>query len=111
MGKWSLSEILAAQHQDVETSLKAARRVFEHPGTKGDASEYVWIELLNTYLPARYKADKAFVVDSNGSFSDQIDIVIFDRQYSPFIFRFGDQKIVPAESVYAVFESKQSISV
>jgi hypothetical protein len=49
-------------------------------------------------------------VDSKGQFSDQIDVVIFDRQYSPFIFRFEGQVIVPAESVYAVFEAKQVIN-
>ena len=42
-------------------------------------------------------------------FSEQIDVVIFDRQYSPFIFNFQGQTIVPAESVYAVFEAKQVI--
>jgi hypothetical protein len=35
--------------------------------------------------------------------------VIFDRQYSPFIFQYQDQTIIPAESVYAVFEAKQSV--
>ena len=64
--------------------------------------------MLDTYLPQRYKAENAFVVDSKGNFSDQIDVVIFDRQYSPFIFRYENQTIVPAESVYAVFEAKQS---
>jgi hypothetical protein len=33
-----------------------------------------------------------------------------DRQYSPFIFKFQGQEIVPAESIYAVFEAKQSIN-
>ena len=51
----------------------------------------------------------AHVVDSEGTFSDQIDVVVFDRQYSPFIFSFQGQTVVPAESVYAVFECKQSI--
>jgi hypothetical protein len=67
------------------------------------------LELLQTYLPKRYQAEKAHVVDSNGSFSDQIDVLVFDRQYSPFIFEFEGEKIVPAESVYAVFEAKQTI--
>ena len=75
---------------------------------KGDASESVWLELLNKYLPERYRAATAHVVDSEGEFSDQIDVVIFDRQYSPFIFRYEGQIIVPAESVYAVFEAKQT---
>ena len=81
-----------------------------HPGTKGDASEAVWLSLLTKYLPRRYRATKAFVVDSKGKFSQQMDVVIYDRQYSPFIFTFKKQKVVPAESVYAVFEAKQSIS-
>jgi hypothetical protein len=48
-------------------------------------------------------------VDSLGQFSDQIDVVIFDRQYSPFIFKFEGQVILPPESVYGVFEAKQVI--
>src|SRR5690606_17922510 len=51
---------------------------------------------------------KAHVVDSNGVFSEQIDVVVFDRQYSPFIFHYQEQTIIPAESVYAVFEAKQA---
>jgi hypothetical protein len=81
---------------------------FGHPGTKGDASENVWIGLLEKYLPKRYQAAKAHVVDSLGAFSDQIDVVVFDRQYSPFIFSYESETIIPAESVYAVFEAKQT---
>ena len=49
-------------------------------------------------------------MDSAGTFSEQIDVVVFDRQYSPFIFNFEGQVIIPAESVYAVFEAKQAIN-
>jgi hypothetical protein len=66
--------------------------------------------LLQQYLPQRYQAAKAHVVDSNGEFSQQIDVVVFDRQYSPFIFLYEGQTIVPAESVYAAFEAKQTIN-
>lgn len=93
----------------MEQELQTAR-VLGHPTTKGDASENVWLELLKDYLPKRYQAAKAHVVDSNGAFSDQLDIVVFDRQYSPFILTFRDQLVIPAESVYAVFEAKQSIN-
>jgi hypothetical protein len=50
------------------------------------------------------------VVDSLGAFSEQIDVVVFDRQYSPFIFNYESQTIIPAESVYAAFEAKQTIN-
>ncbi|GGO84022.1 hypothetical protein GCM10011348_29300 [Marinobacterium nitratireducens] len=108
MSEWSLSTLLASLHDDIQNRLGTARRALHHPGTKGDASEGVWIDMLDTYLPKRYQAAKAFVVDSQGSFSEQIDVVVFDRQYSPFIFKFDEQIIVPAESVYAVFEAKQT---
>ena len=103
--------ILERFHADIQQRLETARQTFGHPGTKGDASQGVWLEMLSAYLPKRYEATSAHVVDSNGNFSDQIDVVIFDRQYSPFIFNFQQQKIVPAESVYGVFEAKQSINL
>lgn len=58
----------------------------------------------------RYQAATAHIVDSLGVFSQQIDVVVFDRQYSPFIFKYQGQTIIPAESVYAVFEAKQTVN-
>ena len=106
---WSLTRLLASLHEDIEQRLSIARSTMGHPGSKGDASENVWLQLFDKYLPARYQAIKAHVVDSQGNFSEQIDIVVRDRQYSPFIFQYEGQAIVPAESVYAVFEAKQTI--
>lgn len=105
---WSLQQLFASLHEDIERRLETARKSFGHPGTKGDASEGIWLELLQTYLPKRYQAARAHVVDSKGEFSQQIDVVVFDRQYSPFIFQHEGQTIIPAESVYAVFEAKQA---
>jgi hypothetical protein len=110
MTEWSLPRLLAGLHDDIENRLSIARKSFVHPTTKGDASEAVWLQLLQNYLPKRYQSAKAHVVDSTGEFSEQIDVVVFDRQYSPFIFQYEGQIIVPAESVYAVFEAKQSIN-
>lgn len=108
MTEWSLEKILSSVHDDIERRLASVRETFAHTTTKGDASERVWLELFQRYLPKRYQAERAHIVDSSGAFSQQIDVVIFDRQYSPFIFDFEGQKIVAAESVYAVFEAKQT---
>ena len=110
MTDWSLSVLLSGLHDEIQQKLSTARKAFGHPGTKGDATEGVWLEMLKTYLPQRYRATKGHVVDSNGAISDQIDVLIFDRQYSPFIFEFQGQIIIPAEAVYAAFEAKQSIN-
>lgn len=109
MSGWSLAKLLANLHNDLEQRLQVVRQSLEHPGTKGNASESVWLDILKKYLPWRYQVDSAHIVDSNGGFSDQIDIVVYDRQYSPLIFHHEGVKIIPAESVYAVFEAKQTI--
>jgi hypothetical protein len=55
--------------------------------------------------------ETAFVIDSEGNISDQIDLVIFDRHFSPFLFREDGACYIPAESVYAVFEIKQIANI
>jgi hypothetical protein len=111
MAEWSLPELLSGLHSNIENQLKIGRAALNHPTVKGDAAEAVWLEMLSLYLPKRYRAAKAHVVDSNGMFSEQIDVLVFDRQYSPFIFSFWGSTVVPAESVYAVFEVKQTINL
>ena len=110
MSDWSLPDLLSGLHDDIRQRLATSRRTLKNNSAKGDASERVWLDMLQKYLPKRYQAETAFVVDSKGRFSHQIDIVIFDQQYSPFIFNFENQLIIPAESIYAVFEAKQSVN-
>lgn len=110
MTEWSLPALLAGLHDDIERSLQISRDALGHPTVKGDASAAAWLKLLDTYLPRRYCAQTAHVVDSNGDFSEQIDVAIYDRQYSPLIFRHEDQIVLPAESLYAVFEAKQTLN-
>lgn len=110
--KFQLSDALNGVHKRVESDLRSARETLvpAHNTTGGDASENVWIKLFNEYLPARYKAAKAMIVDSKGEISKQIDVVIYDQQYSPLIFELEGQKLIAAESVYAVFEAKQDVN-
>lgn len=81
-----------------------------HPGDKGDATELDWRKWFETYLPKRYSVTKGKIVDYLGNESDQIDIIIYDRQYSPLVFQYNEVTYVAAESVYAIFEVKQDLS-
>ena len=105
-----LKELFEGLQKQMYASLEMNRKMISHPGSKGDATERHWINFLQTYLPDRYKVDKAIVIDSHGNVSDQMDIVIYDSLYTPFIFNQDDFLYIPAESVYAVFEVKQDIS-
>jgi hypothetical protein len=71
---------------------------------KGEASEDVWIELLAAHLPYRYQVAKGIVIDANGRESHYIDVIIYDRQYTPLVFNKDGKRYIPAESVYAVIE-------
>ena len=105
-----LAALFKSRQQGTEAAQELNREFAVHQGTKGEATETSWIHLLREYLPNRYAIERAMVVDSNGEASEQIDIVVFDRQYTPFVINFGGVVYVPAESVYAVFEVKQDIS-
>lgn len=96
--------------KDLQHDLYRASRGVEHAPTKGDIHEDSWIEVLRNYLPKRYGVDKGIVIDSKGNKSDQIDIVIFDPQYTPMLLIQQNHKYIPAEAVYAVFECKPTFS-
>ncbi len=81
-----------------------------HPVDKGNNAEECWIDWFRAYLPKRYRADKATIIDCQGNTSDQIDIVLYDGQYSYLAFNQKKTLYLPAESVYAVFEVKQSLN-
>ena len=104
-----LKELFHGLQEQMQTSLNVNRKFIGHPSSKGDATEQHWIEFLRTYLPDRYKVDKAIVIDSTGNVSEQMDVVIYDAIYTPFIFKQDGFVYIPAESVYAVFEVKQDV--
>jgi hypothetical protein len=106
----NLKSIFLGLQEEMIATLSTTRKNVKHPGSKGDVSENSWLKMLKTYLPHRYQAEKAFVLDSEGSLSQQIDIVVFDRHFSPFLFHREGACYIPAESVYAVFEVKQSLN-
>lgn len=96
-------------HQDVLLAELGLSSVHDHPDAKGDNSENSWRKMLSKYLPERYRVDKGFVIDHESSVSDQIDIIIYDRYYSPIVFNENGNLYIPAESVFAIVESKQEL--
>ena len=106
----NISQLYSEMQTEMLQTLRTGAAAFTHPGTKGDNTEVNWIEWFCKYLPSRYKVDKAIIIDSTGKCSDQIDLVIYDAQYSYLVFQQQDSKLIPAESVYAIFEVKQNLN-
>jgi hypothetical protein len=109
-GKAFLRSAFAAEQEVLEVKLKLSSVSITHDGVMGDVNEQHFIEVLRKYLPNRYAVDSAIVIDSNGVSSDQIDIVIFDRQYTPTLLDQHNHRFIPAEAVYGVFEVKPTIN-
>lgn len=109
MNNVPLKELFAGLQSQMISQLSTNRQFITHPGSKGDALENAWIEWLRKYLPNRYSVDKAIVIDHEGNTSHQIDIVIYDNWFTPFIFSQNGFHYIPAEGVYAVFEVKPDL--
>lgn len=82
MSEISLSDLYSNMQAEMLQTLHTGSVPFAHSGTKGDNTEANWIAWFKKYLPARYAVDKAIVIDSGGKCSQQIDLVIYDAQYS-----------------------------
>lgn len=91
---------------ELELKLRRATQSIGHAGTKGGVNEDNWIEVFRAYLPNRYEVGTGFVIDSLGRRSEQIDIIVFDRHYTPTLLDQQKHRYIPAESVYGIFESK-----
>jgi hypothetical protein len=109
-GKGFLRERFIDVERAFIEELKRQQRSITHPGTLGDATEDAWIDLLQRYLPTRYRVAKAFAVDHLGNTTDQLDCLIYDAHFTPALFGKDHNLYVPAEAVYATFEIKPSIT-
>lgn len=106
----NIKELFILLQTQMKAELSTSRYGINHTSTKGDTTELNWINWLKTYLPLRYSVDKAFIIDCESKISEQIDLVIYDQQYSPFVFKQNGAIYIPAESVYAIFEVKQTLN-
>lgn len=104
---FNLHRAFQQKQNALRNDLEADRKIPAHPVAKGDGSELHWKDMLSKFLPSRYLVSKGFVVDSKGECSEQIDVIIHNHVFSPFLWESGGHVYVPAESVYAVFEVKQ----
>jgi len=104
-----LREAFALEQSLLQVQLELSRRSVTHSGVLGEVNENRFIDVLRRYLPKRYAVDTGIVLDSHGKTSDQIDVIVYDNQYTPTLLDQENHRFVPAEAVYAVFEVKPVI--
>lgn len=79
-----------------------------HGLSTGNYREEVWSNLFRRVLPKKFSIVRnSFIIGSCGNTSPEIDIIIYDENYVPYIFQYGDTvKLIPIEAVIAVVQCK-----
>lgn len=81
--------------------------VNNHHGTAGGNREEIWKSFFERIIPKKFNiARSVFIIDSEGKVSKEVDIAIYDEQYTPYIFNYGLIKFIPIEAVSAVVQCK-----
>ncbi|MBH5320424.1 hypothetical protein I6N90_21760 [Paenibacillus sp. GSMTC-2017] len=81
----------------------------DHHLTAGIFREGVWKKMFEQMIPRKFAIEQSvFIVDSESRVSKEVDLVIFDEQYTPYIFRYGNIKYIPIEAVAVVVQCKST---
>lgn len=80
-----------------------------HGSTTGRYREQIWGKMFESIVPKKFVIEQSvFIIDSEGSISNEVDLAIFDEMYTPYVFRYGEIKFIPIEAVAAVVECKST---
>src|SRR5690242_20213478 len=108
-GHIDLAEVFRRVQQEMLAQLSVGA-LFEHPSAMGHATEHHWLQLFDRYLPKRYRAAPASVIDSTDRRSRQIDIATFDNLGAPPRCPRSGGRRLRADGGYAVYEGRPSSS-
>ena len=82
-------------------------KVDNHYLTAGHNSEKIWLNLFRQIIPMKFAIKQGvFLIDSQGEVSKEVDIAVFDEQYTPYIFNYGNIHFIPIEAVAIVVQCK-----
>lgn len=102
----NLKEIFDEVSKQMKSDFIKAQKSISHAGLKGSANEETVRKFLRQYLPKTLDITTGILVDSNGSQSRQLDIIICDSIKTPIFFESGETRVIPVECAYAVIEVK-----
>jgi hypothetical protein len=80
-----------------------------HSGITGNAREEMWMNLFRNIIPRKFSlAQGVMIIDSDRNVSKEVDIAVFDEQYTPYVFQYNTLKFIPIEAVVVAIECKSS---
>jgi hypothetical protein len=106
----SLDELFDGVSKNLEIDFEKKAKMLGHPGEVGTGRENVLKSILTKYIPKRYVVESGFVIDALGNRSEQIDIIIYEANYTPVFEIVKEKKFFPCETVVAVGQVKTNIN-
>jgi hypothetical protein len=100
-----IAAALAINEDLLRSALESARKLFDHPGNKGDAVEQAVRSFLNRHLPTRLQIGHGEVIDRFGARSSQLDVIVLNED-QPFNYGPENPAMYVVEGVSAVGEVK-----
>ncbi|QDR78902.1 hypothetical protein SPTER_01520 [Sporomusa termitida] len=76
-------------------------------GLTGHCREEMWLKFFRDIIPQKFSLSQGvIIIDSYGNASREVDIAVYDEQYTPYVFRYNTLKFIPIEAVAVVIECK-----
>jgi len=105
----SLGELFDGVARKIEIDFEKLTGLPSHPGIVGTCRENVLKDFLSAYLPSRFRIESGIVIDALGGRSKQMDVVIYEANYTPVFEIAGRQRFYPCETVVAVGQVKTDV--
>lgn len=105
-----LKEEFESISQMMSISFRKTTSMIDHPGEKGTSRENALIKYLRPHIPDKYEMSEGIIVDSQDHQSKQVDVIIHDKNTTPFLQDTSLSKIIPIECVYSVIEVKSLLT-
>lgn len=100
---------IITNYKEVESSIVRQLRlkVNNHHLTAGHNREKIWLDLFRQIIPLKFAIRQGvFLIDSKGHVSKEVDIAVFDEQFTPYIFNFKNIHFIPIEAVAIAIQCK-----
>lgn len=100
-----IASAVSVNEELLRSALRSARKMFDHPGNKGDAVEQTVRQFLGKHLPVRLQVGQGEVIDRFGARSSQLDAIILNDD-QPFNYGAENPATYVIEGVSAAAEVK-----
>lgn len=103
-------EVLLSSQKKLDISAEQIRNLIPTSGEIGTLIEEMFRSYLGEVLPEKIGVSHGFVMDSDGGESKQMDIILYDKMYTPRIFTSAAANVFPVEATYACGEIKTKLN-